>query len=276
MSDIDKAMQFMAIQQRHAQAMMKILPGTASQQVVAELKTIYAEYEALFESGPPDFEFYTLDDVRSNMADVLEMIARTYDSLRDEDRAIEYYEKAAVSFDAINQPEKAARCRENIDKIRGSEGGTIDEELQRLLAKQSSLELGSLPYITTLIEIGELRMKGGDDFAAEKDLREALTQLEAISSPDPQGEKARKTLLKAVGAVTSGDMSELAEIEELVATRGLYQRIYHSMALIYQETDQLDEAAKWLEKYEQLTAGDTSDVDILSLLSSLADQSEDV
>lgn len=115
MSDIDKAMQFVSIQQRHMEAMMRILPGTA--EVIAELEAVYADYKTLFESGPPDFEFYTLDDVRSNMADVLEWIARTYDSLRDDDRAIEYYEKAAASFDAINQPENAARCRENTAKI---------------------------------------------------------------------------------------------------------------------------------------------------------------
>jgi tetratricopeptide (TPR) repeat protein len=273
MSDMDKVMRLTELRNRHMLSMPNIMPGKASESVLEEFKRIYAGYDELIKAGPPEFEFYTMDEVRANMADVLDMIARAYDSMRLEEEAIRYYEKAASAFDEIGQADNANRSRENIAKIRASIGGSFDEELQRLRTKLEGQTDGTLEYFTTLVDVGELYMKGGDDYTAKDTLEKAQLGLEKAGYPDPSGHPSMDLITSISNEVMSGDLSNLGKFEELVLVRGLYQRIYQSLAQIYQDAvdlldneEELEKAKVFQEKFERFSAEEVTQEDLAKLL----------
>ena len=268
MDDTAKALWFMEIQQRHMAAMPKILPGTASDELIEEFKAIYDDYKKLLKMGPPVQPLYTLNDVRGRMADALDKIARTYDSMRNEEKAIYYYEQAAMAFDEINQSDNAAQSQHLIAQIKLNREGNIDEEIQRLQARLSTITENSLEYVKALVGLGELQMKGGDDFAAEEYITDALAKLEALGYPDPSDQDPKEILKQTLRDIKSGKANVgRTQIEMLLAVRSLYQRIYQSLSAIYQEQEEtLEKAANCSRKYEQLIANELTREDIEQLL----------
>jgi hypothetical protein len=164
----------------------------------------------------------------------------------------------STKFDEIGQVENATRSRENIAKIKASIGGSFDEELIRLRTKLEGLTDGTLKYFTTLTEIGELYMKGGDDYTAKDTLEKALTGLEKSGYPDPSGRPSINLITSISNEVMSGDLSNLGKFEELVLVRGLHKRIYQSLAQIYRDAvdifdnkEELEKAKILQEKFER-------------------------
>ncbi len=263
MDDNAKALLFMEVQERHMAAMTKTMPGTANEATVREFKAIYDDYDRLLQLGAPEYPLYSLTDVQYRMADVLGWIARTYDSMRDTVHAHHYYEQAVAAFEELGDRENAARNRQNIAQLRFDREGDVDEETRRLRAKLSTVPEGSLQHATALIELGELYMRAGDDFASEEHLRAAIDELESLGYPDPSGEDPKAVLDQSVKDIMSGKATAGAtQIEALVAVRGAYQRIYQCLRTIYKEREDLEEAAKYSKKYGQLTASELTEKDI--------------
>ena len=106
MDDIQKAQRFMELDRRFMGAMMRIMPGVASEDVVAEFQSLQQGYGELLQLGPPQYPLYQHDDLRRKMAECEEYVARTYDSLRDNEPASRHYEQAALAYEALGQRQR--------------------------------------------------------------------------------------------------------------------------------------------------------------------------
>jgi tetratricopeptide (TPR) repeat protein len=258
-----KALIFMEVQQRHMAAMSGAMPGAANEAVIEEFKAIYSDYDQLVHMGAPEHPLYSITDVQRRMADVLEWIARSYDSMRDIEQANYYYEKAVGRFQSLGDRDSVARNQQNIAQLGYEREGSVDQELERLRTKLSSLPEGSLQHAIALVELGELYMRSGDDFASEENLLVAMEELERMGHPDPSGEDAKEVLNQTVQDIMSGQATAgTTRFETLTAVHGAYQRIYQCLSTIYADRENLDEAAKYFQKFEQLSANELKGEDI--------------
>lgn len=211
------------------------------------------------QDGPPQYPLYQLDDVRGRMADVLETTARAYDSLRDSQQAVAYFERAAIAFDEVGQQEHAERCRVNIARIRAADNPNLDQEITRLQGLLETLPESSLKHVEALISLGELHAKEGDDYEATQLLQKAQVVLQAMGHGDPGDQDAAAVLRQSVQRIMSGQHSGgPTQIETLVWVRTLYQRLYLALAQLFRETDP-DRASDYSQRLERLERTDMTE-----------------
>lgn len=273
MNDAVKADFFMEVQRRQMAAMSRAMPGTANEAVVEEFKAIYASYNQLLQTGAPEQPLYSITDVQRSMADVLEWIARSYDSMRDVEQANHYYKKAVDAFQVVGDQESVARNRQNIAQLGFEREGSIDQELVRLRTKPSSIPTGSLQHAIALVELGQLYMRSGDDFASETQLKNAMVELERMGHPDPSGVDAREMLNQTVQDLMTGKaMAGTTRFETLTAVRGAYQHIYQCLSTIYADRGELDKAARYFQMFEQVSANELKGEDIFGTVRKILDR----
>ena len=248
MDDMDKLHAYMAADSRLLQAMPGIMPGAASEKVVEEFQSILASYRQLLAAGAPQTPLYTLDDIRVKIADTLEYIARTYVTMRDDDAAVPYLEEAAQAYDAVGKLERAVQCNDDLAQIRLSQGGDVDREIERLLQRLEGTAPASLPRIETLLDLGELYCKGGDDYEARRYLHEAEQSLVAMGYDNPPAEAVAEDLLSSMNRILSDEQEDgPTQIEITMRVRALYQRLYQALARAYRE-ESLDKAAEYEQR----------------------------
>ena len=257
--DVGKARRLIEIDQRYLMAMPSTMPGQASEAVVAMFESIKADYEALIQAGPPSFPLYSVDDVHVKVADVTESIARTYDSLRNDEQAAMHYERAAEGYERHGHADKAQRCRNAIAQIRLSADGNIDDELQRLQKVLATLPPPSLEHAKTTVQLAELYSAAGDDFEAEEQLKRAQQELQQLGYDNPGGGNLAEALAQSMNGILSGEArSGPSTIEIQMLVRDLYRRMYLAYAQIYRSTD-ADAAAEWLKKAEAMDSSDMNE-----------------
>lgn len=253
--DVDKARRLIEIDQRYLMAMPNTLPGQASEAVVATFESIRAEYEALIQAGPPSFPLYTVDDLLVKVADVTESIARTYDSLRNDDQAAIHYARAAEGYARHGHADKAERCRNALAQLRLSAGGDIDDELQRLQKVLATLTPPSLDHARATLQLAELYSAAGDDFEAEKHLTRTEQELQQLGYGNPGAGRLADALTESMNSILSGNAGAgPSTIEIQMLLRDVYKRMYLAYAQICRATDP-DAAAEWLKKAEAMDSG---------------------
>jgi tetratricopeptide (TPR) repeat protein len=256
--DLAKTRRLIEIDQRYVVAMPDTMPGRASEAAIKSFESIKADYDALIDAGPPSFALYKIEDVMVKSADVTESIARTYDSLRNDAQAAVYYEQAATAYERCGHPDKAQRCRSALAQVKLSAGGDIDDELQRLQAWRDTLDPASLEHAKATVQLGELFSAAGDDFEAERYLREAEASLQQGGFDNPGGGNLADALTQSVSRILSGEhVSGPTDIETQMAVRDLHRRIYLAYAQIYRTSDP-DRAAELLKKAEAMDSSDVN------------------
>ncbi len=250
--DVGKARRLIEIDQRYLLAMPDTLPGKASEAVVRTFESIKADYEALIQAGPPSFALYKVEDLLVKVADVTESIARTYDSLRNDDQAAIHYERAAEAYARHGHADKAQRCRSALAQLKLSADGNIDDELQRLQKFLATLTPPSLEHAKTRVQLAELYSAAGDDFEAEAHLKNAEQELQQLGYTNPGGEHLADALTQSMNRILSGEAGTgPSAIENQMLVRDLYRRIYLAYAQMCRSTDP-DKAADWLKKAEAM------------------------
>jgi len=277
LDDLGKAQLFMSIQDRHMKTMLKAVPGQASQAVVDELSAIHDAYRELLDHGPPEHPFYDAAKVESYMADVLEKIAMTYDWMRETDKAREFHGRAADAFEEVGDAAEAERIRGNMTDSEQDASGDFDTAIQRVQGELESRAEGTMEHGMSLVELGELYMRGGDDYSAEQYLTKALAAFESMGLTDPSDQDPRKVLEESMTGIRSGEeRTGPTEIEKLVASRGAYQRIYQCLTSIYTASEDFEKAGLYSEKLGKLTANELDTEEIARLMQSiLSDLSPD-
>lgn len=267
--DQTKAVRFMEIQQRHMQAMMRIPSAQSidsgrtdsSDEVVAELEEIGRAYEELLQLGPPDSPLYSLEQVHARLADAFHRIAQTYEFPPSRfDLAREYYQKAIASYRAAGHADEVTTLEDAVAQLEHAAAPDFDAEIQRLEALRSSLDRPTLAHAEALVRLGELYMRGGDDYSARERLESAIEELNGLGLPDPGEVDMRTILLHSVSELREGRVEAgSSEVERLVTVHGLYTRSYQCLMQIWQAVDDpddpggaLDRAAEYSERLERL------------------------
>jgi tetratricopeptide (TPR) repeat protein len=249
MDDMAKMRMYMDIDRRYLMAMPKIMPGQASKEVIREFEEILADYQKLLIAGPPQFSFYKIEDVQLKIADVTESIARTNDSLRQDDQARVYYEKAIRAYEELGQIDKANRCRAILAQAIHSIEGDVDEELNRLRSNLEAMPPDTLEHVEALVALAELYSSQEDDFEAEALLLKAESELQRIGysgSTGPSGTEMADALKATMDSILSGKGgSGPTQIEIKLKARDLYRRIYLVLSQIYREKD-VTQAGKYM------------------------------
>lgn len=220
-------------------AAVRAMPGVATPDVVTELQAVHQGLDELLQAGSPTSALYSLDDVRTAMAECLDFIARAYESMRDDQKAAEYFERAVVAYEAMGKSQDAERSRAKLPAIRISQGKGIDQEIQRLHERMARIRDEPLERAQVLVELGELTSQGGDDYAAKGHFEEALALLDRLGFPEPGGGDLARALGDTMATILSNRQGGGAptEIETMVGIRALYRRIYLGLVRVYTQID---------------------------------------
>jgi CHAT domain-containing protein len=187
--DQQQIMRLSEIRSRLLTIMPRATFGLADVALIKELKHILEDLNLLFNALSPQHPACEPTEVQNTMAETMIHLAKAYDALHNSEQASLWYERAASLFEIISQPELARQCRDFIKRLHFYTHGTFDTEFLRLQELLSEQPQGSLPYIKTLIELGNLYKDADDLFEAEKVYRQAENILEPIE-PAPLDKSA--------------------------------------------------------------------------------------
>jgi tetratricopeptide (TPR) repeat protein len=241
------------------QIMVRSLRPTADAPLLADISHVCEELEAIAGAIPAGAIFPERTSVIQQLADALNWRAIARRKADDLPGAVGDYQRAAAHFTEIGREDLAAKANQSIAELRVDEEGHVDEGLERLMAQLRTLDPGTLPYVRTQIDIGELLSQHGDDYEARKYLVAAETTLLAIS-PNPSEQSILGDLLKSLEAIEGGSVVDPAHplpLATAMDTRALYQRLYFALARAYRRSDP-DKSAAYEEKLRDFNRGKRS------------------
>jgi hypothetical protein len=240
------------------QIMVRSLRPTADAALLADISHVCEELEAIAGAIPAGAIFPERTSVIQQLADALHWRAIARRKADDLPGALADFRRAAAHFTEIGREDLAAKTNQSIAELRVDEEGHVDEGLERLMAQLRTLEAGTLPYVRTQIDIGELLSQHGDDYEARKYLVAAETTLLAIS-PNPSEQSILGDLLKSLEAIEGGsvDPAHPLPLATAMDTRALYQRLYFALARAHRRSDP-DKSAAYEEKLRDFNRGKRS------------------
>ena len=233
-------------------AMMRAMPGTCTRNEVASLIQIRDSYQELHATAQPSDMLVTLETLNERIADVTEWIGRAHDSMNEGPSAMPYFKEARQLYAALGKADAVARIDDKIGEIGVQDEGDLDAELQRVRTRLAGDGLDTLDRVKTLIQLGELLTKAGDDFEAEQHLLEAERLL--ANTPNMNHNQILASLTDSVQSIMGGTATsgEETPIVQAMALRGLYQRLYFALGNVYRDTN----PAKAKEYEEKLSEFD--------------------
>lgn len=240
MSDIQKqikrASTFLDLQAKQRSLMMRAMPGSVDVGVIEEMKVLLLQLHKL-EEDEEDVLTPTRN-VQERVADVTEWIGRGYDSLGQPADAISYYDTAVQLYGKLGDQRAVQRLADRAAEARLHSGGDVDAEFKRLLAKLEDAEEGTLDHALTLVALGEVCSRAGDDRRA----LEWLSKAEKLSMKDPlrfpDADAMLGALTSSLGSIQSGMATGgKTPIEMTMALRGFHQRLYFALSNAYRDID---------------------------------------
>ncbi len=254
-----KLSRYMKLSQQHAKLMPQMMPELANEEVITKLKATLEDYKRLLEEGIPSYPFYTAQDIESKIADVLELTARTYESLSHTNeylnnitQSIQYYQQAAKAYEKNGEGQKAESCRNNRAQLINTINGNVEAEIRRINEALKRLTVNTLDHTQKLIELAELYNMNEDDYQAQQLLKRAEEALKHLNS-NPSGIDLATALTQSLQNIQSGQPTEgRTPIEKLVSIRDLYRRLYLCQARILTERGEITEADEKMKLAEQM------------------------
>ena len=241
--DVAKMRQLMAIDGRYMRTMPRVQAGLVNEKVRQDLKEIADDYQKLLQAGPPQYQFYTEEAVRTKIADTLHSAARACEMLRDYPEASRHYTEAARIYTALGQPGPAQCCQAELARLKFAQDGDVHDEIKRLRAELATLPADSVAEAEKLIELAGLYSGNGDDYEAEKLLLKAEQVLDSIDG-DPSGSDLAAGLTQSLLSIMQGQHDGgPTPIETKMKVSGLYAELYLALSRIYETTDPLRAAS---------------------------------
>jgi tetratricopeptide (TPR) repeat protein len=246
-TDYERAMALLEIDRRVTAMTMRTHFNPVDRAVVSDWQNILDGYRQVLEAGPPTAPLYTIESVRRRLAQSLESLGRAHVALHDDEEAAAAYQQAARAYDSAGEPVEASRCRSTVRQHKLVDEAEYDQQIRAAFQDMEDLDQTQPEYFSRLVELGELQVQAGDDFAAEKTLRKAQAGLDATKCGNPGGGDLAEALLATLGGISSGDaISPLIDIRTRLQVRGLHRRIHLSLADIYQRAGNMSRADEQL------------------------------
>ena len=107
----------LALDRRYLFALPNITVGRVTGEIVQELEQIAVEYETLLRAGASLSPRFSEAAVRVKIGDALGSAAWACEALRDPDRARAFFMAAALIYKRAGAPEKARRCRVELERL---------------------------------------------------------------------------------------------------------------------------------------------------------------
>ena len=126
--DMGKMRRLLAIDRRQLAALPNTIVGRANAAVVRDLEVIAADYEALLEAGPPTIPLYTVQALRTKIADTLSMAARASHAAREAGEAQRLNRAAAKAYRAAGEESKAKECEADARRKKVDTAGDVDNQ----------------------------------------------------------------------------------------------------------------------------------------------------
>ena len=218
-------------------AMMRAMPGVCTENEVNSLIQIRDSYRELQATAQLSDMLVTPDTLDERIADVTEWIGRAHESMNEGADAVSYFREARQLYADLGKADAVGRIDDKIGEIRVQDEGDLDAEIPRVREQLEGDGLDTLGRVKTLIQLGELLSKAGDDFEAEQPLLEAERLLAAtpnMSHNQILGSLADSVQTIMAGTATSG---EATPIVQAMQVRGLYQRLYFALGNVYRDTN---------------------------------------
>jgi len=107
----------LALDRRYLFALPNITVGRVTAEIVQELEQIAVEYETLLRGGASISPRFSEATVRVKIGDALGSAAWACEALQEPDRARAFFMAAALIYKRAGAPEKARRCRAELDRL---------------------------------------------------------------------------------------------------------------------------------------------------------------
>lgn len=237
MRDLELLEEWMAATSPLPELMARSMPGKVDPGIVAGLAAAREQLEALLQHLDGPSQFVAPEDVAWRRADVIEWQGRAADSLQDPAAARAFYEQAAEAWGALGAGAEAARCRDKLRELRVTHEGEVDDEVAALRRRLEERAAPSTARATTLIALGELLSKVGDDVEARGHLEEAEGVLDEVVGA-PSGAAMAAALMASVAAVQDGSFTGgESAIERSLGVHQLRARLYLALGNVHRTTD---------------------------------------
>jgi len=261
MTDVQEAMKRMqakmALDKSMLTSQMACTAGRVGDDLIAAIQQCIEGYRQLLDTTPPDDMLVRPDDLEKQIADATEWLARTYETAERFDEASASYEEAGRLYERRGDQTGVQRCLDKAGELQIYVDGDLDAELQRLQQRLVSAEPGTLDHVQVLIMIGELFAQAHDDFEAEKYLKEAEAELEAVGGLPSDGALLSDLAGSIHGIMSPSGTQGPTPVEVGLQQRLLSHRLYLALAGIYRKT-RPELAAKYEAEVKQTVSGDLS------------------
>ena len=264
---------YVATDSRMTAIMARLMPGQADESVIDELLEICEAYGRVLNGPASSHGMYADAHLHRKIGQALSFAGMASESLRQDARAVEFYEQAVGAYEAANDHGEISKARSKIEELRVVLSGDVDADIERLQQAVLDTPEPALARVEALIALGEALVREGDSYGARDHLLEAETILIDPSNgfANPSSGDLAESLLSSMQDLMSGKTQAGAtSIEEKVAVRGLYSRLYHALAAAYRDDDP-DRAAGYLDSAEEMDSDEGSrdfGEDMLALLGS--------
>jgi tetratricopeptide (TPR) repeat protein len=233
-----RTQRWMDLQSRGRDLLFRIMPGQVNEEVIGSLEQLMADSEQLASEAGVDDQLTPRRMVDEFTVDIVARTARAYDTVNQATPARAYYERAKELYERLGKTSDALQMERKLSELRLNFEQDIDGEMKRLRAQLKRAEPESLEAAETLLSLGELAGRAGDDFGALKWLHQA----EEIFSRPPYELPDADTTLSALGESLAAIMGGTGNagstsIETAMQLRGLHQRLYVSLAASYRRSD---------------------------------------
>lgn len=249
--EIELAQQMMRLDSQLLQCMPLTMPGQADESLLSTLKALRQHYETLLRLAPPDSQLVKADYLQTKIGQCDYFAGMTIESLRDDARALDYYEQALARFRQAGNADEIATTEKKIHELRLLLNENLDDRMQDLrnrLAQSGE----DLQRVRLLIDLGYLQLRADASYDALDSFKAAEALLEKLGHRNPAGEDLATALLSSLQDLQAGTrQAGDTPIENLVGLRGLYLELYMGLAQACRDDDP-EQADHYLRLAEQL------------------------
>ncbi|MEL6839534.1 MAG: hypothetical protein AAFP85_09595 [Pseudomonadota bacterium] len=242
---------------RTTRLMIATMPGQATEEVVTGLEETYAMYARVLRDMPDDATLTNRDYVMAGMARAQEFAGNACDSLRQEARALPYYEKALNYLEMLGDTTNAEKLRQKISVLKENMSGDIDGAVERLSSPRSDF----LDEMNRLLDLAGVQQQGGDRHKALELLHKVEAALDDEGIAPPSGDAMANDLMQSMAGLMSGEVvAGNTAVERTVKIRAVFQSLYSMLARVYGTPDpdhpdasaDMDKADAYHKKWEAL------------------------
>jgi tetratricopeptide (TPR) repeat protein len=231
--------------------------GGARAQDIENLEQLLRDCDRLLRDARPKALPLDNDAINMKKADIVGIIAGVYDRMGEPIRAREHYRRAAVMYDELGQTQQSIRSRIAEAQVLFFSEGEMDEAITRVQHLLEKPPASPLDHAETLLNLGQMYYRAGDDFRAEEALQGMKEILDSRGHQKPPTDSDLEKTLHgfAQALLQESDMSQIVSLgqnlQDEQQIQNLYAQYYRICHDIYERRGDEAEARRHLDLMQQ-------------------------